>query len=232
MYQAWYNTNNVKAARQRSIMPLRELPEESPEILEERRTADGRRRLQLNASERREIQQSRQIDEIILMMLDFENSWTYAEMAEELGISVASMKNLTRTEEFEKRYAEYYYDLGRDPRVKLTQARVAELLPTALLQLRKGLEDPDVPWTAKTKLIQEVFELSGIKKPESVQNDRKELEQFLLEKRNESGGQDNVTINIPTTYLDRLNEYRNEVDETEDEDVVEGEIREVESDVG
>jgi len=211
-------------------MPLRELPEPKGP-LSERTTADGRRRLKLNQDEREAFLTSTQIDRIVHMVLNIEEDYTYAQMAEELSVSVPQLKNLMRTPEFQDRYNEYFMELGKDPRVRLTQAKIAELLPKAFMTMKKGLEDPEAPWTAKVKIVEKILELSGIERPQTLQNDRKEFEQFWQE---EAGEDDRIRISIPAKFAQTRQAYeRGEsfVDGTRDE-VVDGEVSEVQSDVG
>jgi hypothetical protein len=211
-------------------MPLRELPEPKGPLAE-RTTADGRRRLKLNQDEREAFLTSTQIDRIVHMVLNIEEDYTYGQMAEELEISVPQLKNLMRTPEFQDRYNEYFMELGKDPRVRLTQAKIAELLPKAFMTMKKGLEDPEAPWTAKVKIVEKILELSGIERPQTLQNDRKEFEQFWEE---EAGEDDRIRISIPAKFAQTRQAYeRGEsfVDGSREE-VVDGEVREVQSDVG
>ena len=205
-------------------MPLRELPEpEGP--LARRTTEDGRRRLQLNAKERANYRESLLIDRLVLMILTLdENSKTYEEMAEELDITVAQLKNLTRTEEFQERYNQHFMELGQDPRVEITQSRIVELLPQVFLQMQEGLTDPEVPWTAKWKIMEKVLDLAGIDKPDLIDNERKEIEEFLL---NKSESEDSIQIIIPGKYMETMEKYNQgeTIDNAvEDEDIIEGEF--------
>ena len=205
-------------------MPLRELPE--PEgTLARRTTEDGRRRLQLNAKERANYRESLLIDRLVLMILTLdENSKTYEEMAEELDITVAQLKNLTRTEEFQERYNQHFMELGQDPRVEITQSRIVELLPQVFLQMQEGLTDPEVPWTAKWKIMEKVLDLAGIDKPDLIDNERKEIEDFLL---NKSESEDSIQIIIPGKYVETMEKYNQgeTIDNAvEDEDIIEGEF--------
>jgi hypothetical protein len=205
-------------------MPLKELPEPKGPLAK-RMTKDGRRRLQLNQNEKQELRTSAMIDSLVFMMLDLsEDSLTYSEMAEELDITVAQLKNLTRTEEFQDRWNERFMQLGTDPRVQATHAHIVELLPMAFTALKDGITDPDVPWTAKRDFIFKVFDLSGIERPENIRNDRKEAENFLSELGDHEDGQ--IVITVPTSYVEAMEKFNQPQD---DDDVVEGEVREVET---
>jgi hypothetical protein len=99
------------------------------------------------------------------------------------------------------------------------------------MTMKKGLEDPEAPWTAKVKIVEKILELSGIERPQTLQNDRKEFEQFWEE---EAGEDDRIRISIPAKFAQTRQAYeRGEsfVDGNKDE-VVDGEVREVQSDIG
>jgi hypothetical protein len=206
-------------------MPLRELPQPTGPLAE-RTTEDGRRRLKLNSDEREDLRESLMIDRLVHMILTLdEDSMTYAEMAEELDITVAQLKNLTRTEEFQERYNQHFLQLGQDPRVEVTQSKIVELLPMVFLQMQEGLENPNVPWTAKWNIMEKVLELAGIDKPEMAQNERKEIEEFLL---NKSESEDSIQIIIPGKYMETMEKYNQgqTIDNAVGDDFIEGEFNE------
>lgn len=204
-------------------MPLREVPEPKGAIAQ-RIKEDGRRRLKLNSEERAELRDALLIDRLVLMILTLdETSLSYEEMAEELGITTAQLKNLTRTEAFQERYNQHFMQLGQDPRVEVTQSRIVELLPQVFLQMEEGLRNPDVPWTAKWNIMEKVLELAGIDKPNLVDNERKEIEEFLL---NKSESDDSIQIIIPSKYMETMERYQEgeTIDSTVDDDIIEGEF--------
>lgn len=204
-------------------MPLREVPEPKGAIAQ-RIKQDGRRRLKLNSEERAELRDALLIDRLVLMILTLdETSLSYEEMAEELGITIAQLKNLTRTEAFQERYNQHFMQLGQDPRVEVTQSRIVELLPQVFLQMEEGLRNPDVPWTAKWNIMEKVLELAGIDKPNLVDNERKEIEEFLL---NKSESDDSIQIIIPSKYMETMERYQEgeTIDSTVDDDIIEGEF--------
>ena len=195
-------------------MPFRELPETTGPLAD-RKDSRGRRRLSLNDQERQEMQKSLMLDRLVLMYLDIERKWTSPEMAEELGITVPQLHNLTRTQGFEERWNEHFLELGRDPRIRVTQARIPELLPAAFLTMQKALLDDDVPWTARTRMVEKVLELAGIEKPKAIYSDRKEYEEYMKER-----GQENVVISIPAQFAKTMRQYKGE-------DIIEGEVTEI-----
>ena len=204
-------------------MPLREVPEPKGAIAQ-RIKEDGRRRLKLNSEERAELRDALLIDRLVLMILTLdETSLSYEEMAEELGITTAQLKNLTRTEAFQERYNQHFMQLGQDPRVEVTQSRIVELLPQVFLQMEEGLRNPDVPWTAKWNIMEKVLELAGIDKPNLVDNERKEIEEFLL---NKSESEDSIQIIIPSKYMETMERYQEgeTIDSTVDDDIIEGKL--------
>jgi len=206
-------------------MPLRELPEPKGPLAE-RTTVDGRRRLKLNKDEKANIQLMQKVNDLVPMILTLEDSLTYQEMAEKMNMTVPEMKNLMRTEEFQDAYNEYYIQLGHDPRVEYVQSRIVELLPAVFTQMQRAMTSDEVPWTARWQIMSKVLELSGIEKPQNIQNDRKEIEKFLSD-RVESG--DNIQISIPTSYMEAMQKYKDGEDVVEDEQaIIDGEFRDSE----
>jgi hypothetical protein len=211
-------------------MARRELPEPTGELAN-RLTANGKRRLQLNQKEKDELKEKELISSLVVEMLNLDENKTYEEMAEKLDITVPTLKNLTRTKEFEEQWNEHYMQLGKDPRIQLVQSKITELLPMVFVQMREGLIDPDVPWTARWKIMEKVLDLSGIEKPQLQQNDRKEIQSFL---KAHSESEDSIQITIPSKYMDAMQKYRDgERDEemqgeNTEENVIEGEYNDME----
>ena len=202
-------------------MPLKELPEtDGP--LAKRKDALGRRQLTLTKDERKELQESRLIDRLVLLYLDLDRKYTQDEIAEKLEITRGQLNNLIRTKEFEDRWNEHFIELGRDPRIKATQASIAELLPAAFSTLKEAVEEGDVPWTVRIKAVEKIFELAGIERPQTVDSNRKEFEEFMKKKQDEAGKAENIVISIPSAYAESLQKYQKV-----NEDIIEGEAREV-----
>jgi hypothetical protein len=177
--------------------------DEIPRTLDERRTADGKRRLMLNQEERNILAEHQLIEQAVGLYLDLEEARSQREIAAELDLTVKQLKYLTQSEEFKAIYEEYFSDLGHDPRLKATRAGLVDLLPLAHARFRGLLQSSDTPATVMLKAVEKVFELNGVKPQASQVSDRKELAEFL--------GKNNlhltqINFNVPGEYADALEE--------------------------
>jgi hypothetical protein len=164
--------------------------------LAERRDADGRRQISLTAAERRGFTRSEQIETAVRLFLDLERDHSWEEIAQELGISVMALKDLTKTEAFIETYDQHFAELGHDPRLKSAQAAIVDLLPMAVRELRMLLSGGDVPASVKFRAIEKVIELNGVGPAKGGAMDRNELMNFLRE-ANISITQNNITAPGP-----------------------------------
>lgn len=198
------------------------MPRRKPPLLEgalaERTTVDGRRRIQLNQDERDAALHSQMIEGAVALYLDVGGRHTNAEIAEELGISVHQLKNLTCTEEFENCWNDHAADLGRDPRLKATQNAILDLLGSAVYALKEVLEGGSA--NAKVQAAKMIFDLNGIVKQEMTKSNKKELIDFLTGK-SVTISQTNVQVGVPEEYSEALDQY---------DRAMEGEFREIDND--
>ena len=95
----------------------------------------ARRRIKLTKADRERLQEERLAEAAASLFLDLESPRKWTEVAEELNISMDTLKNLTRGELFQQKYDLLMAELGHDPRYKAVQAGMADLLPVALRQL-------------------------------------------------------------------------------------------------
>ncbi len=147
--------------------------------LAERRGADGRRKISLTQSEKRLYSQQERIETAVRLFLDLREDHSWPQIAEELGISVMALKDLTKTQEFMEAYDMHFAELGHDPRLRSAQAAIVELLPLAVRQLKNLLTDGDVPPSVQFRAIEKIIELNGIGPTKGGQMDRSELMEFL-----------------------------------------------------
>lgn len=169
--------------------------DEVPRTLDERRTADGKRRLMLTQAERSALITNQLIERAVGLYLDLEDARSQREIAQELNLTVKQLKYMTQSEEFKAIYDEYFSELGHDPRLKATRAGLVDLLPLAYTRFRGLLDDTTTPATVMLKAVEKVFELNGVKPQASKVSDRKELAEFL-------GGRD---LNLTQINIDNLN---------------------------
>lgn len=173
-------------------------PKLNPEtvgILDERRKPDGRRRIQLAKRERAAIQRTRLIEQAVVLFLDLENHRKWSEIADELGVSLNQLKDLTKSQEFEEAYDKMLNDIGHDPRYKAVQAGLVDLLPRALSTLESLLTT--APPTVKLQAVQTILKATNLSiKPPEAQNDRDELVAFLANRKIDV----NLNVHLPAEY--------------------------------
>lgn len=177
--------------------------DEVARTLDERRTADGKRKLMLTQAERAALAQNQLIERAVSFYLDLDEARSQREIANELGLTVRQLKYLTQSEEFKETYEDYFSELGHDPRLKATRAGMTDLLPLAYSRFLGLLESNNTPATVLMKAIEKVFELNGVRPQQSQVSDRKELAEFL----GRSGLQlTQININVPEEYEEALGE--------------------------
>jgi len=178
---------------------MRELKEEDVTgALEENKHPDGRRKIKLTKRERQELVRRERAEAAAFLFLDLEQSRTYAEIAEELGISVHGLKDLTRTPEFDKAYNDLQPELGHDPRYRAARTALMDMLPNAIVELKNLLTNTRTPPTVKLKAIEKVLELNNIDAP-SVHNERQEIVQFLIDNRIDAR---QFGFTVPVEYME------------------------------
>ena len=152
-------------------------------VLADRTRADGRRALSLTNDERRTFQRQQLIERAVALFLDIETGHSWEEMARQLDISVTALKDMTKTEDFMVAYDAHFVELGHDPRLKVTQQAIADMLPKAITELRRMLVNPGTPETVRLNVIKEVFRLGGLQEPTPAKSDKQELGGFLERRR-------------------------------------------------
>lgn len=190
-------------------MPKRKLKEENVTgVLAERQTADGRRRIKLSQKERQALQRRERAETAAFLFLDLERSRTYTEIAEELGISVNALKDLTKTPEFDKAYNELQPEIGHDPRFRAARTALMDMLPHAIVELKNMLTNPRTPPSVKLKAIEKVLDLNAVDAPD-VQNERQEIVQFLIDNRVDARS---FGITVPPEYMEAFQQNIEVVD--------------------
>lgn len=190
-------------------------PENSIGILSERKLPDGRRKITLRKQERKDIQKQLQIEQAVALFLDVQVGRTWKQVADEMGIPPQKLRELTKSEEFEIAYDQMFAEIGHDPRFKATQSWMLDLLPVAMRELYELLTDPQTPPSVRLNSIKLIMDLTNIDiKPDTKQDDRKDMMKFLFENRAE--------IIIPPEFQDAMAKFR--PPEIEAEAPIEGEF--------
>ena len=116
----------------------------------------------------------------VAMFLNLEADYKWVDIARELGMSVPALHDLTKTEEFQEIYGQYFEDLGRDPRLKSAQAAIADLVPLAVKTMKEILVDPSASSASRLKAAETVFKMAGVERVAPQESDKSELQNFLL----------------------------------------------------
>jgi len=143
------------------------------------RDAAGRRKIKLRKADRKELRQQALVEAAVALFLDLESDHSWQEIADELGISIQTLKDITRSEEFDEIYNQHFSELGHDPRLKATQAALSDLLPAAVRQLRSLITDPGISASVRLNAIKEIFRLGGVSEPTQKKNNLQEVLEFL-----------------------------------------------------
>lgn len=171
--------------------------------LNENRKADGRRKISLTKNDRRQMQRQARVEAAVALFLDLETGRTWAEIAQELGISVMALKDLTKTEEFIACYNQHFSELGHDPRLRSSQAALVDMLPQAIKQLKEMLTDPDTPAGVRLKVIERVIQLNGMTAAQQQKSDQGELAQFLRGINVEG----DLNVNLANPFASQIQSY-------------------------
>jgi hypothetical protein len=174
--------------------------------LGERLLPDGRRRIKLTADERKIFSRSEMVETAVRLFLDLESDHSWQAIAEQLGISIMALKDLTKSQEFIDKYDQHFAELGHDPRLRSAQAAIVDLLPMAVKELRELITGGDVPASVKFRAIEKVIELNGIGPQKGGQMDRHELMEFLRG-ANINLMQNNINAPVPALYEGDISAY-------------------------
>lgn len=188
--------------------------------LAERIMPDGRRKLKLTRREREALQRQQQAEAAAVLFLDIEAGHSWAQIAQQLEITIPQLRDLTKTTEFDTAYNAMMVEIGHDPRYKAAQSAVADMLIPAVTQLKMLLTNPGTADGVKLKVIERVFTLNGLDAPAPQQSDRQAMVEFLI---NMNVSPEAIGIPVPMEYLDAVKRWK----VVAPQDVVDGEFKEV-----
>ena len=167
----------------------------------------GRRHINLNKRERKDLSHQRTVETAVALFLDLDNDHTWQQIADELGVSLQTLRQLTKTQEFMDRYNEHFAELGHDPRLRVAQAAMVDLLPVAMRQLRSLLTEERVPHAVRLSAIKEIIRLNGIENAPPF-SDKNELTKFLKDANVTTVVQNNtINNNMPPEYAQKIAAY-------------------------
>lgn len=205
-------------------MPRKKLQQQTGELAT-RTHPDGRRRLSLTRSEREALVRQERAEAAAALFLALDKKYRWVDIAQELGISVAQLKEITKSSEFDLAWNNLYPEVGHDPRYKAARGAIADMLPAAVKELGELLESSSA--TVRYRAIEKIIELNGIEKSNPQDNDRAAAVQFLI---------NNLTIHsdsslpLPPEYLAAMDQIRaGSAAHEERTAIVEGQFREAEN---
>lgn len=185
-------------------------------VLKERQQADGRRQLMLTKKETKELRHMRLAEQAAALFLDIDRHRSWAETAEELGISIRQLKDLVKSKEFDEAYNTLFPEVGHDPRFRAAKGALGDMVPIAIQRLRELLNGDNVSPAVMLKTVERILELNQLDN-KGVQSDRFELMEFL--KNMKPVQIENVNI-IPPEFARELQKISSRATA----DVVEGQI--------
>jgi hypothetical protein len=144
--------------------------------------AAGKRAIKLRKEERETLLFREKVEKAVLMFLDLHTDRTWVEIARELDMSVPALHDLTKSDEFNEIYNEYFAELGHDPRIKVSQQALADMVPVAIRTLKEIISDPEATTSARLKAVEMVFRMAGVERIQPRESDKSELQSFLLGK--------------------------------------------------
>ena len=123
------------------------------------------------------------IKKIVELLNDATRSWSYREIAEALGFStVAPIRRLMDTPEFQQELEEYAIRYQSDPRRLVVRQQLVDLLPTAITHLSNMLSSPATADTIRWKIIEYILSMNGIRPlADATDDDLQSVRKFLHE---------------------------------------------------
>ena len=189
--------------------------EPGQQALDERQTADGRRKITLRRSEREQLQELRKIQRAATLFLDIEQHRTWEQIAGELDMTRQQLKALTRMPEFELYYNELFIEIGEDPRYKAAKQTITDMIPLAVMEHKGLLTNPGTAAGVKLNAIKEVYRIAGIDASDLADQEREVLANFLR-----SMGLQEDTPPLPEDFVGSEEQFFGE-------DIIEGEYEDV-----
>jgi hypothetical protein len=172
---------------------------ESVGVLALRQHPDGRRKIKLRNSERAALERQRLIEGAVALFLDTTVGRSWAEIAEQLHISPMKLRDITKSEEFEKAYDLMFAEIGHDPRYKAAQGAIMDLVTPAIAELRSIIVNRGATPATKVKAIELALKVAKLELKPPEESDRTDIIKWTEEHRTE--------VQIPKEFLDAAQKY-------------------------
>jgi hypothetical protein len=169
-------------------------------------TAPNRRKIKLTKAERAELARRRDIELAVSYFLDLEQSRSLKQIADEMGISVSSLKRLSNDPQFHEVYNEVLVQLGHHPRLQALNTQLPELIPDAYRALKRLL-GPGTAHTAQVSAVKLLFDTLKIG-DQVREEDPQALENFMKGKGVViQNNVMNVNLPIPEEYRQAFSKW-------------------------
>ena len=173
-------------------------------VLAEDTLPDGRRRIKLTRRERSALVRQQRAEQAAALFLDLSEARTWKSIAEEMGLSAAQLRDLTKSAEFDEAYNQLFAELGHDPRFRAAQAAVSDLLPLSIQTMKDLLLSARTPAGVRLKTAERIIALNGLENPAAAASDRQEMVKFLVEHHISLDG---VGVPVPSEYQNAVATY-------------------------
>jgi hypothetical protein len=124
-------------------------------------TPPTRRKIKLTKADKQEIVEQKQREHAVSLFLDLEQNRTTQQIAEEVGLSLSSLKRLTQTPEFMELYDQTLMDISHHPRMMALQTGIVDLLPASYMAMKRLL-GPNTAHTAQVAAVKLLWETASV----------------------------------------------------------------------
>jgi hypothetical protein len=153
-----------------------------------------RRHINLTKGERKDLVEQKRLEHIVSLFLDLERDRNWSEIATEVGMSLAGLKRLTKTSEFQELYDSTLATLGHHPRLVAMQSNLPDLLPSSFRAMRELLnQGRGMARLGAVKLLWETLSVGDTPDME----DPNVISNFMKNKGLLVEGDVNINVNLP-----------------------------------
>jgi hypothetical protein len=165
------------------------------------------RHINLTISERADLAKQQKIEQAVALFLDLQHDHTWKEIADALDLSLASLKRLTQTTEFNSVYQNALSTVGHDPRLAAITSNLGDLLPMAYRRLRTILSNPQSDDRVAMRAIEKLFDWTRLTENDG-NDDPATLTSFLQRNGVRVEGNLNlIQINVPQEFREAFSKF-------------------------
>lgn len=165
------------------------------------------RHINLTIAERADLAQQQKIEAAVAMFLDLQHDHTWKEIAQSLDMSLASLKRLSQTTEFNATYQNALSVVGHDPRLAAITSSLGDLLPMAYRRLKTILGNPQGDDRVAMRAIEKLFEWTKLTESDASDDPAALTAFFKNNGVQVEGNLQLVNINVPSEYLEAFGKF-------------------------